>query len=282
MSEHASAGDLVLGLQGLTILRSWLLDPAGVRAGRRGMLRLAERLDEDPWSEPAVGGERTVPRGYAEWASTYDAESNPAILAEEPVVRSLLARHPPGPALDAACGTGRHSAYLRALGHEVTGIDASAAMLGAARAKVPGARLLSGDLAAIPLAGGAVDLAVCALALTHLDDPAPALSELARVVRPGGSVILSDIHPFMVLLGGHAAYRTAEGAPAFVRNAVHLPSHYLRAFGEAGLAPVRCLEPRWGERAIAALGFGGEVAELVGPALRGLPIVIVWELERAR
>ena len=80
--------------------------------------------------------------GYARWASTYDGP-NPAIEAEEPVVRALLGGlPPPGPlaprvAIDVACGTGRHGAYLAALGYAVTGVDATTEMLALAAEKVP-------------------------------------------------------------------------------------------------------------------------------------------------
>jgi len=85
------------------------------------------------------------------------------------VVRSLLDDLPPGPVLDAACGTGRHATYLAAAGREVIGIDSSEAMLIRARAKLPGADLPLGDLAALPLDDRAVSGAVCGPAGT---DPA--------------------------------------------------------------------------------------------------------------
>ena len=85
------------------------------------------------------------------------------------------------------CGSGRHAAYLASLGHRVIGIDATPDMLDLARAKAPTARFETADLAALPLPDGSVDLAVCALALTHCADLGPPISELARVVRPGGA-----------------------------------------------------------------------------------------------
>ena len=278
MTEHPTLGDFILGFEGLAIMRSWTLDPEGVKARVRGIVEMAGRLEEEPWSSPVVVGEKTVTDGYAEWAAVYDAPGNPVVLAEEPVVHEMIARHPAGDALDAACGTGRHAAYLASAGHRVVGVDATPEMLEHARAKVPAARFETGDLAALPLADGAVDLAVCSFALTHCVDPGPPVSELGRVVRPGGHVIISDAHPFSVILGAQARYRAAERG--FVRNHVHLASDYLGAFQAAGLEVVRCVEPLWGDREIATFEFADDFPDMLDAAVRGLPIVIVWELER--
>lgn len=278
MADHPTLGDFILGFEGLGIMRSWTVDPEGVKARVRGIVEMAGRLDEEPWSSPVVVGEKAVADGYAEWAAVYDAPGNPVVLAEEPVVREMVARHPAGDALDAACGTGRHAAHLAAAGHRVVGVDATPEMLEVARAKVPAARFETGDLAALPLADGAVDLAVCSFALTHCTDLGPPVGELARVVRPGGRVIVSDVHPFSVSLGGQARYRAAERG--FVRNHVHLASDYLAAFRSAGLEVVNCVEPLWGDAEIATFPFADDFPAMLDAAVRGLPIVIVWELEK--
>ena len=163
MADQVRFGDFILGLQGLAILRSWMLDLATVRARAQRILEISGEYEEAPWSNPIVVGERTVTAGYAEWAAGYDTERNPIILAEEPVVHELLSRYPLGAVLDAACGTGRHAAYLASLGHQVTGIDATAEMLEKAKARVPSAQFEAADLLAIPLPDGAMDCAVARL-----------------------------------------------------------------------------------------------------------------------
>lgn len=75
------------------------------------------------------------------------------------------------------------------------GVDLSEAMLAVARRAVPAARFVRGDLRDLPLDDGAVDLAVVALVLSHLPDPTPALAELRRVLRPGGTLVVPDLHP---------------------------------------------------------------------------------------
>ena len=281
MAEQATFGDFVLGLEGLAILRSWMLDSVTVKARAQKIVEMARQFEEEPWSNPIDADEQTVAAGYAEWVTTYDNPSNPVILAEESVVRGLLARYPVGVALDAACGTGRHAAYLASLGQQVTGIDSTPKMLEVATAKAPTAQFETADLTALPLRDEAMDLAVCTLALTHCADLGPPIRELARVVRPGGPVVISDVHPFMVMLGGHGRFRRNQTENGFVRNYVHLLSDYLTAFREAGLNVIQCIEPLWGDQEIAILEFADEMPDLVEAAVKGVPIVIVWELEKS-
>ena len=117
MVEQPTFGEFVLGLEGLAILRSWMTDPLTVKERSKKIVEIAQRLEEAPLSNPIVGIERTAKAGYGEWATSYDNTSSPPILAEEPVVRRLLANYPAAIALDAACGTGRHTEYLASLGH---------------------------------------------------------------------------------------------------------------------------------------------------------------------
>lgn len=72
-------------------------------------------------------------------------------------VRRTLDGLPVGTTLDAACGTGRHPTYLRALGHDVIGVDASPEMLAQARKRLPDVAFYEADLHRLPLPDNAVD-----------------------------------------------------------------------------------------------------------------------------
>ena len=286
MNEHPTFGEFVLGLEGLAILRSWMTDPLTVKARSKEIAQIANQLDESPWSNPEVEVERSVSAGYGEWATGYDDPNNPVIVAEEPVVRGILAQCPGGTALDAACGTGRHAEYLASQGHSVTGLDASPAMLEVARSKIPSARFEVADLSSIPLPNEAVDLAVCSLALTHCQELGTPIKELARVLRPGGTLVISDAHPFLVILSGHASYSSSNTEIGFIRNYVHHASAYIAAFREAGLEIVQCIEPLYGNQEIAAMDFAEQINEvqmndLMEVSIKGLPIVIIWELVKS-
>ena len=281
MTEQARLADIVLGFEGLAILRAWMLDNATVKARTQEVLDIVTQIEEEPWSNPLIYSEDTVTAGYAEWAATYDDPGNPILLAEQPIVQEILARYPIGTVLDAACGTGRHTEFLASLGHQVTGIDSTPEMLGLAAAKVPKAKFQTADLTATPFADGAFDLALCTLALTHCADLKPPMTELARVLRHGGHMVISDVHPFDVVLSVQGGFRRKRGGRGFVRNYVHLTSDYLNAFQQAGLTVVQCIEPLWEDQEIATIGFSEQMPDLLDTAVKGLPIAIIWELQKS-
>lgn len=85
------------------------------------------------------------------------------------------------------------------------GVDSSEAMLPRARSKLPGVDFRLGELTALPLEDGHVVGAVCALPLSHLQEIGPAISELVRVLRPGGRLVVSNSHPFATAILGWRA-----------------------------------------------------------------------------
>lgn len=180
----------------------------------------------------------TVAEGYDAWADNYDHPGNQLIDIEQPVVREIVSQLPAGTALDAACGTGRHARYLASLGHTVTGVDSSPGMLAVARAKAPGADFREGDLCRLPVPGRHADVVVCALALAHVHDLGPVFAEFARVLKPGGHLVISDTtHEWPVikaLPGGDFGYLPH-------RN--HRFSDYLKAALPLGFQVRRCEEP---------------------------------------
>ncbi|PRX50895.1 methyltransferase family protein [Prauserella shujinwangii] len=115
--------------------------------------------------------------------------------------------------LDAGCGAGALAAALRDRGAVVTGIDASAGMLELARRRLGAdADLRVADLARpLPFPDGAFDDVVASLVLHYLEDWGPVLTELRRVLAPGGRLLVSVDHPFAV----HAIQRGAGHATQY-------------------------------------------------------------------
>ena len=243
------------------------------------MQRLVDGAEDATFALSLAAPEVGVREGYAAWSATYDAPGNPLIGVEQAVVWGLLDAVPPGRALDAACGTGRHARHLADRGHAVVGVDGSPEMLARARAQVPDACFSQGDLRDLPLPSGAFDLVVCSLAFDHVADLREPVAELARVLRPGGRLVVSDVHPVLTAIGTAAYFRGADGASAFMRNHGHLHSEYLEAFAAAGLVVRRCLEPRFDDHDVANQSLGmAFVPEATRAAYLGLPGALVWEL----
>ena len=95
--------------------------------------------------------------------------------------------------LDAGCGPGSVSRFWRDAGSRVTALDLSVDMLAEARRGNCAHRYVEGDIEALPLADGSVDLAWSNLAVQWCDNLATAIDELSRVVRPGGRVAFSTL-----------------------------------------------------------------------------------------
>jgi MPBQ/MSBQ methyltransferase len=109
-------------------------------------------------------------------------------------------------ALDAGCGTGFQTAILLELGYETLGVDLSAGLLGVARRRCAGARLVQGDIEALPWRDETVDVAVsCGSTLSFVPHPDRALAEIGRVLRPGGQLFLEVEHRWSLDLGWRLA-----------------------------------------------------------------------------
>jgi ubiquinone/menaquinone biosynthesis C-methylase UbiE/DNA-binding transcriptional ArsR family regulator len=99
---------------------------------------------------------------------------------------------------DLGCGTGQLTDAIAPYVKQVIAIDSSVDMLDAARSRVGDARnvdLRQGDLENLPVGPGQLDAAMMSLVLHHAPSPAKALAEVARVLRPGGRVLIVDMLP---------------------------------------------------------------------------------------
>ncbi len=97
---------------------------------------------------------------------------------------------------DLGCGTGQISRTLAPFVRRVIGVDASEAMLDAARTRAPAnVELRAGQLEQLPVADGEVDCALLLLVLHYVVDPATVLNEAARVLKPGGRLLIVDMMP---------------------------------------------------------------------------------------
>jgi ubiquinone/menaquinone biosynthesis C-methylase UbiE len=276
-----SLRELLVGVEGLAVLRN-LYDATDEDAARRlGELR---NVLGDPTYDHAEATPEFDPReGYSLWSDSYDEPGNPIVALEEEVVHDLIRSVLAGRALDAACGTGRHAAHLVHMGHQVVGVDLTPDMLVRASERVPDAEFHTGDLRNLPADDASFDLVVCGLALAHLAELDTPIRELARVLAPGGRLIVSVLHPFQALLGWHAPFTGSGGRRGFVREHPHLHTDYLAAFAMAGLDLRACVEPQITDRLLTAKRRAfRHIPEATAEAYLGLPAVLVWDAEKTQ
>jgi len=149
-----------------------------------------------------------------------DALGRGLARAERPVRRVL----------DVAGGTGRAAAALPETGADPLVVDRSVGML--RRADGRGLAVARGDAARLPVGDGAVDAVLIVDALHHVDDRAGALREAARVLAPGGAVVIREFDPGTLRGRALAAAESLLGMDsAFVR-----PDDLAAAAEAAGLA----------------------------------------------
>lgn len=180
----------------------------------------------------------------------YAAQDDPvALLRAESrlrnpwVIQTLRTHAPPGArALDIGCGAGFLSNPLAAAGFDVVGLDASAESLAVAARHDPTGRVhyQRGNALQLPFPDASFD-AVCAMDfLEHVEDPARAIAQAARVLRPGGLFFFHTFnrHPLAWLI-------VIKGVEWFVANTprdMHVlrlfirPAHLARMCDDAGLS----------------------------------------------
>lgn len=215
--------------------------------------------------------------GYDRWAATYDAYDNPLIALEQPIVRGRIGSPKHLDVLDVGCGTGRHAHWMAQEGAQVTGVDFSNGMLEQLRRKdAPAIEVVEHDLTqGLPQAEHTADLVTCCLVLEHLPELALIFSEMARVCRPGGRVIISDFHPEMLRRGYHARFREAPEGPKFqMQGEAHTLSDYVMAATVAGLSIAHASEHTMTQTLAATSRSAKKWV--------GLPLLFVLECNRPR
>lgn len=216
---------------------------------------------------------------YALWAASYPPRAhNPVMRAEERAMLALMPADLRGRSvLDGGCGSGRYMLHALDRGAaRVMGIDLSFEMLERADAELAahdhGAmiELAQGSLDALPAPDAFADLAICGLTIGHLDRLQPALAELRRVTRPGGSILCSDVHPVGHALGWLRDFKSGDGRYA-VRHTAHFYSRWHAACTALHLEIVRVLEPMLDPADIP-------VGAHFDPRALEVPVALVFEL----
>jgi SAM-dependent methyltransferase len=166
-------------------------------------------------------------------------------------------------------------------------------MLARARRRVPAGEFRLGQLDRLPVPDDWVDVIVCALALVHVPHLEPVLAEFARVLRPGGDLVISDVHHELVTRGSVITARGPQGEPCIAATYRHYLGDYLRPALSLDLQVRRCQEPRatpsairppealteigdWQDWPWSLMGYLPSAAWAAG----GRPSLVIWHFQK--
>jgi malonyl-CoA O-methyltransferase len=184
---------------------------------------------------------------YRRWSQTWESDPSAIVALETRWLSPWLTSLDGQVFLDLSCGVGRWLSHARAQSAIAFGTDLCQEMLTAARKKPSlSGRLALADTSRLPFRNACADVALCALSLGHITPVESAITELARIVHPGGDLIITDFHPAAL---GHGWKRTfrSNGELYEVETHPYTTDHLLEYAEQNGLVLQELLEPCFDE-----------------------------------
>ena len=161
-------------------------------------------------AQSVLAARRTTSRQFFSSAAGRWDELRRTLFGPRPELSAFLALFDPAWAVgDLGSGTGQVAEALAPFVRRVLAVDESPAMLAAARMRLQGlsnVEVCHGELEALPIETGELDVAILSLVLHYTPDPSRVLAEAGRVLRPGGRILIVDMQPH-----DHSEYRSDMG-----------------------------------------------------------------------
>jgi cytosine/adenosine deaminase-related metal-dependent hydrolase/SAM-dependent methyltransferase len=223
----------------------------------------------------------TPAEGYRVWADTYDRDPNPLLSLERRSLEPLLPPLRGRDVVDLGCGTGRWLDALKSTAaRSLLGVDSSPEMLHQARAKLGNsARLFCGDYRSAPISCASADVVLCSFVLSYIDEPEDLLTLAQTILRPGGYLFLTDVHPGTAATlnwrrGVHVRDRFAE-----IRTHLRTIQQITRLCQSVKLQVKLRLEPRFGDEERTVFEANGKLDYF--NSIREYPAIYILQLSTA-
>lgn len=214
------------------------------------------------------------------WAQVYDEQPNPLLALEQRFLSRMLPDAGGLDVLDVGCGTGR---WLQLLASHrpasMTGVDASPQMLQRAASKLgTTATLRLGSCEALPIHNAAADLVLSSFVLSYLENVETFARELYRVMRPGGTIFLTDMHPATELSCNWKRSFKANGIQEEIQTNRHSLQEITNAFQTCGFDVLTYIEPSFDSRERMTFEHSGKLEAY--EASEDLPAIYILQLRK--
>lgn len=224
---------------------------------------------------------------YQLWAETYDNRQGNALLyAEHRIIYPLMERLSltGKSVLDSGCGTGRYIEEIRQFKPStIAGIDFAPKMIERGMNKFrndPSISFQVASMNSLPFRDQSFDFVISTLALDHLQNLQDGVSELSRVLRHQGSMIISVFHPLGKQLGWQRTFAGKnENRQEFaVKYYGHSHQHYCDTFQACGLKICQMFEPIIDESLEPFYRHANRLD--IYEKFRGYPLLLIFDLEK--
>jgi ubiquinone/menaquinone biosynthesis C-methylase UbiE len=175
-----------------------------------------------------------VEQAYNSWAQQYDSNENKTRDLEARSLRETLEPLSFTNCLEIGCGTGKNTVWLLTKATTVTAVDLSEEMLAKAKEKItsPTVTFVQADITKPwSFVTNQFDLVGFSLVLEHIEELQPVFAKVAAVLKSGGYLYISELHPFKQYSGSKARFDTAEGT-----QVVTCFNHHITDFTDAAKA----------------------------------------------
>jgi ubiquinone/menaquinone biosynthesis C-methylase UbiE len=179
----------------------------------------------------------SVRAAYDIWAETYDECKNATRDLDAAVLRAQRFNLDGAKVVEIGCGTGKNTEWL-ASAAEVVALDFSDEMIRRARQRGLSERVsfVQHDVSqAWPVPERFADLITCNLVLEHIEDIGPVFTHARRAMKAGGTLFVSEFHPFRQLLGRQARFAGGDAEDIKIPAFFHDTSDFVRAGLAEGL-----------------------------------------------